>query len=148
MARRKIVAGNWKMNIDCLLHLPVEKNIVLLEIVTSLRMPDNNILYARILHVVYMAYVSAAERAAEGLRASDAKAVIIAGVIAVTEGEVVSADHGRTIIRYYHVFTSSFKSAHSFTASLGVIFIFQLPATIFLLAILGMGLNFRKKGIG
>ena len=59
MARRKIVAGNWKMNmtpseavklvdgktmLKCLGNLLIEKCIVLLEVITALRMSDNDVL--------------------------------------------------------------------------------------------------------
>ena len=127
-----------------------------------------------LLCVVYMAYVSAAERAAEGLRASDAKAVIIAGVISVTEGEVVRADDGCTIIRYYHEWDGTdykrviprVNADYPVNTRLPVVYslgmgigsclavgfyrktMLLIGVTGVILLILGMGLNFRKKGIG
>lgn len=51
---------------------------------------------------VYMLYFTVCWRTAEALETSGERTVIIAGVAAVTEGEVVRSGNGRTVIRYYH----------------------------------------------
>ena len=51
---------------------------------------------------VYMLYLTASWRIMAGLKTSEAKVQIIAGIAAVTEGEVVRARAGHTVIRYYH----------------------------------------------
>ncbi len=51
---------------------------------------------------VYMLYFTVCWRTAEALEVSGKRSVTIAGVAAVTEGEVVRAGSGHTVIRYYH----------------------------------------------
>lgn len=51
---------------------------------------------------VYMLYFTVCWRTAEALEVSGKKTVTIAGIAAVTEGEVVRAERGCTVIRYYH----------------------------------------------
>lgn len=55
-----------------------------------------------LLCAVYMLYVAGAWKAMAGLEASGARTLTIAGIAAVAEGEVVRAENGRTVIRYYH----------------------------------------------
>lgn len=54
-----------------------------------------------LLCTVYMLYLSASRRIVDELRTSEAKALTL-GMVAVTEGEVVRAEAGHTVIRYYH----------------------------------------------
>lgn len=49
-----------------------------------------------------MVYVAASNQAVAKLKPTGKKALIIAGIAAVTEGEVVRADDEYTIIQYYH----------------------------------------------
>ena len=55
-----------------------------------------------ILCAAYMLYLAVSWRAVTKLQMSGKKAVVIAGIAAVAEGEVVRAEDGCTIIRYYY----------------------------------------------
>ena len=55
-----------------------------------------------LLCTAYILYLTASRRVVAELRKSEAKTLTIAGMVAVTEGEVVRADAGHTVIRYYH----------------------------------------------
>lgn len=127
-----------------------------------------------LLCAVYMAYVSVAERAVAELRTSEAKAMIIAGVIAVTEGEIVRADERCTIIRYYYEWDGTYykrviphiNADYPVNTKLPVVYSlgmgigscltvgFYRKAMLMtgvagmILLIVGMGLNFRKRGNG
>lgn len=57
---------------------------------------------ACLLCTVYMLYFAASWKAVEALDESGARTLTIAGMAAVTEGEVVRAGNGHTVIRYYH----------------------------------------------
>ena len=55
-----------------------------------------------LLCTVYMLYFAYSWRMVSVLEESGAKTITIAGMVAVTEGEVVRAEAGKTIIRYYY----------------------------------------------
>lgn len=57
---------------------------------------------ACLLCTVYMLYFAGTWKAVAELEASGARSLTIAGMAAVTEGEVVRVGNGRTVIRYYH----------------------------------------------
>ena len=57
---------------------------------------------ACLLCTVYMLYFAGTWKAVAELEASGARSLTIAGMAAVTEGEVVRAGNGCTVIRYYH----------------------------------------------
>lgn len=57
---------------------------------------------ACLLCTVYMLYFAGSWKAVTELEASGARTLTIAGMAAVTEGEVVRAENGYTVIRYYH----------------------------------------------
>lgn len=51
----------------------------------------------------YMLYYAASRRTIADLGESGARGITIVGMAAVTEGKVVRAENGYTVIRYYHV---------------------------------------------
>lgn len=55
-----------------------------------------------LLCALYMVYIAASQLAVEKLNASGQKALVIAGVVAVAEGEAVRADGEYTVIQYYY----------------------------------------------
>lgn len=55
-----------------------------------------------LLCTAYMLYFAASWRMVNALEESGAKTITVAGMVAVTEGEVVRAEAGQTIIRYYY----------------------------------------------
>lgn len=126
-----------------------------------------------ILCAVYMLYLAVSWRAVDKLQMSGKKAVIIAGIIAVAEGEVVRAEDGHTIIRYYHewdgtdykrvlfhakpAYQEGVKVPVAYTLGMGagscllVGFykkaIFSAGMAGIVLVVLGIIINFKKKGI-
>lgn len=55
-----------------------------------------------LLCTAYMLYIAVSRRVVEALEMSGEKTFIVAGMVAVAEGEVVRVGDGRTVIRYYH----------------------------------------------
>lgn len=55
-----------------------------------------------LLCAAYMLYYVLCRQAAAGLEASGERVRVIAGIAALTEGEIVRAGDGCTVIRYYH----------------------------------------------
>lgn len=120
-----------------------------------------------------MLYFSISRRVVIALEKTDAKTFTIAGVVAVTEGEVVRAETGRTVIRYYHEWDGTeYRSVKDYVsadysekAKLPVVYsvgmgagsclavgLYRKPMQILSVVgaaflLLGFIMNFRKKGI-
>ncbi len=120
----------------------------------------------------YMVYVAASKQAVTSLKTTGEKALIIAGIAAVTEGEVVRADDQYTITRYYYEWDGTdYKNVISHAVpgyqvgtkvpvvySLGMgagscLLVGLYKKTIFsagvagvVLVVLGTVINFKKKG--
>ncbi len=126
-----------------------------------------------LLCTAYMLYLTASRRIVAGLKTSEAKTLTIAGMVAVTEGEVVRAEEGHTIIRYYHEwdgteyqsviahvnadYSEDAKMPVVYSVGMGagsclVVGFYRKPMQVMgvvgaVLLLTGMALNFRKKGI-
>lgn len=119
-----------------------------------------------------MIYVAASKQAVVSLKTTGEKALIIAGIAAVTEGEVVRADEQYTITQYYYEWDGTdYKNVISHAVpgyqvgtkvpvvySLGMgagscLLVGLYKETIFcagvagvVLVVLGTVINFKKKG--
>lgn len=121
----------------------------------------------------YMIYVAASKQAVTNMKKTGEKTLVIAGIAAVTEGEVVRADDKYTITQYYYEWDGTdYKNVISHAIpgyqvgtkvpvvySLGMgagscLLVGLYKNTIFfagvagvVLAVLGTVINFKKKGI-
>ncbi len=126
-----------------------------------------------LLCTAYMLYLTASRRIVAGLNTSAAKTLTFAGLVAVTEGEVVRAEAGHTVIRYYHEwdgteyqsviahvnadYSEDAKMPVVYSVGMGagsclVVGFYRKPMQVMgvvgaVLLLTGMALNFRKKGI-
>ena len=122
----------------------------------------------------YILYLAVSWRIVAGLETSGAKTLTIAGMVAVTEGEVVRAEAGRTVIRYYHewdgteyqsviahvnadypenaktpvIYSVGMGAGSCLTAGFHRQTVLTLGVIGVVLILLGTALNFRKKGTG
>lgn len=120
----------------------------------------------------YMVYVAASKQAVAKLKTTGEKALIIAGIAAVTEGEVVRADDKYTITQYYNEWDgTNYKNVIShavpgyqvgtkvpvfYSVGMGAgscLLVGFYKKTIFsagvagiVLVVLGTVINFKKKG--
>lgn len=127
-----------------------------------------------LLCTAYMLYLTASRRIVAELKTSEAKTLTIAGMVAVTEGEVVRAEAGHTVIRYYHEWDGTeyqsviahVNADYSENAKVPVVYsvgmgagsclavgFYRKPMQVMgvvgaVLLLLGTVLNFKKEGNG
>lgn len=126
-----------------------------------------------LLCAAYMLYYVVSRRVVAVLEASGEKTLIVAGMAAVTEGEVVRAEAGKTFIRYYYEWDGTeYQSVKNYVSAdypenskIPVVYsvgsgagsclavgFYRKPMQILgvvgaVLLLIGIALNVRKKGI-